>query len=63
MPESKISTGDVAAQTLDGVERGDAEVLTDDSTRQVKASLPSDLTSLYPDIQKQWDTNDWPWKN
>ena len=63
VPESKISTGDVAAQTLDGVERGDAEVLTDDSTRQVKASLPSDLTSLYPDIQKQWDTNDWPWKN
>jgi hypothetical protein len=25
--------------------------------------LPSDLTSLYPDIQKQWDANDWPWKN
>jgi NAD(P)-dependent dehydrogenase (short-subunit alcohol dehydrogenase family) len=63
VPESKITTGDVAAQTLDGVERGEAEVLTDDSTRQVKASLPSDLTSLYPDIQKQWDANDWPWKN
>ena len=63
VPESKISTGDVARQTLDGVQRGDEEVLTDDSTRHVKASLPSDLTSLYPDIQKQWDANDWPWKN
>jgi NAD(P)-dependent dehydrogenase (short-subunit alcohol dehydrogenase family) len=63
VPESKISTGDVARQTLDGVQRGDEEVLTDDSTRHVKASLPSDLTSLYPDIQKQWDAHEWPWKN
>jgi short-subunit dehydrogenase len=63
VPESKISTGDVAAQTLDGVEHGEAEVLTDDSTRHVKASLPNDQTSLYPDIQKRWDANDWPWKN
>jgi NAD(P)-dependent dehydrogenase (short-subunit alcohol dehydrogenase family) len=63
VPESKISTGDVARQTLDGVQRGDEEVLTDDSTRHVKASLPTDLTSLYPDIQKQWDAHEWPWKN
>lgn len=63
VPESKISTGDVARQTLDGVQRGDEEVLTDDRTRHVKASLPSDLTSLYPDIQKQWDAHEWPWKN
>jgi NAD(P)-dependent dehydrogenase (short-subunit alcohol dehydrogenase family) len=63
VPEAKISTGDVARQTLDGVERGAEEVLTDDSTRQVKASLPNDQTSLYPDIQKRWDTNNWPWKN
>jgi len=63
VPETKISTGDVARQTLDGVQRGDEEVLTDDSTRHVKASLPSDLTSLYPDIQKQWDAHEWPWKN
>jgi NAD(P)-dependent dehydrogenase (short-subunit alcohol dehydrogenase family) len=63
VPESKISAGDVVAQTLDGVERGDEEVLTDDRTRQVKASLPNDQTLLYPDLQKQWDANDWPWKD
>jgi hypothetical protein len=39
------------------------EVLTDDKTREVKASLPTDLTSLYPAIQKQWDAHEWPWKN
>ncbi|HUH70991.1 MAG TPA: SDR family oxidoreductase [Mycobacterium sp.] len=59
--EAKVSPNDVAAQTLDAVQRGDEEVLTDDSTRHVKASLPSDLTSLYPDIQKRWDANDVPW--
>jgi NAD(P)-dependent dehydrogenase (short-subunit alcohol dehydrogenase family) len=63
VPESKISTGDVVRQTLEGVQRGDEEVLTDDWTRHVKASLPSDLTSLCPDIQKQWDAGDWPWKS
>jgi NAD(P)-dependent dehydrogenase (short-subunit alcohol dehydrogenase family) len=63
VPESKISTGDVARQTLDGVQRGDEEVLTDDKTREVKASLPTDLTSLYPAMQKQWDAHEWPWKD
>jgi len=63
VPEVKITTADVVSQTLDGVERGDEEVLTDDSTRQVKASLPTDLASLYPAIQKQWDAQEWPWKN
>jgi NAD(P)-dependent dehydrogenase (short-subunit alcohol dehydrogenase family) len=63
VPETKISTGDVAGQTLDALERGDEEVLTDDKTREVKASLPTDLTSLYPAIQKQWDAHEWPWKN
>jgi NAD(P)-dependent dehydrogenase (short-subunit alcohol dehydrogenase family) len=63
VPETKISTDDVAGQTLDAVERGDEEVLTDDSTRHVKASLPSDQTLLYPDVQKRWDAGDWPWKN
>jgi NAD(P)-dependent dehydrogenase (short-subunit alcohol dehydrogenase family) len=61
--EAKISPGDVAAQTLDAVQRGDEEVLTDDSTRHVKASLPNDLTSLYPELQQRWDANEWPWKN
>ena len=63
VPETKISTGGVAGQTLDALERGDEEVLTDDWTREVKASLPTDLTSLYPAIQKQWDAHEWPWKN
>jgi NAD(P)-dependent dehydrogenase (short-subunit alcohol dehydrogenase family) len=63
VPESKISTRDVARQTLDGVQRGDEEVLTDDATRHVKASLPNDQTLLYPDVQKQWDAGDWPWKD
>ena len=63
VPESKISTGDVARQTFDGVERGDEEVLTDESTRFVKASLPNDQALLYPDVQKRWDTGDWPWKS
>lgn len=61
--DAKISTGDVACQTLDAVEDGDDEVLTDDRTRDVKASLPTDLTSLYPAIQKQWDAEDWPWRS
>jgi NAD(P)-dependent dehydrogenase (short-subunit alcohol dehydrogenase family) len=61
VPEAKLSTSDVAVQTLEAVQRGDEEVLTDDSTRQVKASLPTDHSLLYPDIQKRWDANDWPW--
>jgi NAD(P)-dependent dehydrogenase (short-subunit alcohol dehydrogenase family) len=63
VPESKISTGDVARQTFDGVEHGDEEVLTDESTRLVKASLPNDQALLYPDVQKRWDAGDWPWKS
>jgi hypothetical protein len=63
VPDSKISTGDVVGQTLDALERGDEEVLTDDGTRDVKASLPTDLVSLYPAVQKQWDDQDWPWKH
>ncbi|WP_375483499.1 SDR family oxidoreductase [uncultured Mycobacterium sp.] len=59
--EAKISPGDVAAQTLAAIQRGDEEVLTDDRTRHVKASLPHDLTSLYPDVQKRWDAGDLPW--
>jgi NAD(P)-dependent dehydrogenase (short-subunit alcohol dehydrogenase family) len=63
VPDTKISTDDVVGQTLDAVERGDEEVLTDDWTRDVKASLPTDLASLYPAIQKQWDDQDRPWKD
>jgi NAD(P)-dependent dehydrogenase (short-subunit alcohol dehydrogenase family) len=63
VPENKISSGDVVRQTLDGVQGGNEEVLTDDSTRNVKASLPNDQGLLYPDVQKRWDAGDWPWKD
>jgi NAD(P)-dependent dehydrogenase (short-subunit alcohol dehydrogenase family) len=61
--EVKISAGDVAAQALDGVQRGNEEVVTDDATRHVKASLPTDQLTLYPELQQRWDANDWPWNN
>jgi NAD(P)-dependent dehydrogenase (short-subunit alcohol dehydrogenase family) len=61
--EAKISPRDVAAQSLDAVERGRPEVLTDDWTRHVKASVPTDQSTLYPDIQKQWDAGDSPWRD
>lgn len=37
---------DVAKQIVDGVERGDAEVLADDLTRQVKANLSGPVEAL-----------------
>ncbi|UJC82042.1 SDR family NAD(P)-dependent oxidoreductase [Rhodococcus erythropolis] len=39
--EQKIDPADVAAQALDGVESGLAEILADDTTRYVKQSLSS----------------------
>jgi NAD(P)-dependent dehydrogenase (short-subunit alcohol dehydrogenase family) len=60
--DAKISTVDVVAQTLNAVEHGDEEVITDDWARGVKESLSGDLTSLYSDLQKQWDAKQWPWK-
>jgi len=63
VPESKLSAGDVAAQAVDAVEHEDEEVITDVATRQVKASLPTDESSLYREIQQRWDANDWPWRS
>jgi NAD(P)-dependent dehydrogenase (short-subunit alcohol dehydrogenase family) len=60
--DSKISPSEVAAQTLDAVEKGQPEVLTDDWTRHVKASVATDQDSLYPDIQRSWDAGESPWK-
>jgi NAD(P)-dependent dehydrogenase (short-subunit alcohol dehydrogenase family) len=37
---------DVAAQVLDGLEKGETEVLTDDITRQVKAALSDPVEHL-----------------
>jgi NAD(P)-dependent dehydrogenase (short-subunit alcohol dehydrogenase family) len=51
----KIAPGEVVAQTLDGVERGDVEILADDESRRVKAALPRDHDELYPPLQAIWD--------
>jgi NAD(P)-dependent dehydrogenase (short-subunit alcohol dehydrogenase family) len=60
--DSKISPREVVAQTLDAVEKGRPEVLTDDWTRQVKDSVATDQDSLYPDIQRSWDAGESPWQ-
>jgi NAD(P)-dependent dehydrogenase (short-subunit alcohol dehydrogenase family) len=60
--DSKISPSEVAKQTLDAVEKGQPEVLTDDWTRHVKESVATDQQSLYPDIQRSWDAGESPWK-
>jgi NAD(P)-dependent dehydrogenase (short-subunit alcohol dehydrogenase family) len=60
--DSKISPHEVAAQTLDAIEKGQPEVLTDDWTRHVKDSVATDQESLYPDIQRAWDAGESPWK-
>jgi NAD(P)-dependent dehydrogenase (short-subunit alcohol dehydrogenase family) len=60
--DSKISPSEVAKQTLDAVQNGQPEVLTDDWTRYVKESVATDQRSLYPDIQRSWDAGESPWK-
>jgi NAD(P)-dependent dehydrogenase (short-subunit alcohol dehydrogenase family) len=60
--DSKISPREVAMQTLDAIEKGRPEVLTDDWTRHVKDSVATDQASLYPDIQHSWDAGESPWK-
>jgi NAD(P)-dependent dehydrogenase (short-subunit alcohol dehydrogenase family) len=51
----KISPAAVARQVLDAVEAGQIEVLADDRTRQVKASLSRDHELIYPAVQAGWD--------
>lgn len=62
-PEQKIAPRAVAAQALDAVEHGNPEVLADEWTRHVKASLPVDQQTLYPDLDRAWATADSPWTN
>jgi len=52
----KISPESVAAQVFDAVEAGQVEVLADERTRSVKASLPRDHELIYPPIQELWDS-------
>ncbi|HEY2505256.1 MAG TPA: SDR family oxidoreductase [Streptosporangiaceae bacterium] len=55
----KISPQSVAGQTLDGIEAGAEEVLCDERTRKVKASLPHDQAEIYPVHQAIWDRRGW----
>jgi len=51
----KNSPESVACQTFDAVEAGQVEVLTDERTRTVKASLSRDHELIYPPVQEFWD--------
>jgi NAD(P)-dependent dehydrogenase (short-subunit alcohol dehydrogenase family) len=51
----KISPESVARQTFDAVEAGQIEVLADERSRFVKASLSRDHELIYPPIQAFWD--------
>jgi NAD(P)-dependent dehydrogenase (short-subunit alcohol dehydrogenase family) len=51
----KASPETVVNAVLDALEAGAEEVLADERTRQVKASLPTDLESIYPEVQRAWD--------
>ena len=51
----KISPESVARQAFDAVEAGQVEVLADERSRFVKASLPRDHELIYPPVQEFWD--------
>jgi NAD(P)-dependent dehydrogenase (short-subunit alcohol dehydrogenase family) len=51
----KISPESVARQAFDAVEAGQIEVLADERTRFVKASLSRDHELIYPAVQAFWD--------
>ncbi|MCW2911048.1 MAG: short-chain dehydrogenase [Actinomycetia bacterium] len=51
----KISPQSVAQQICDAIEAGQVEVLADDRTKFVKASLPRDHELIYPPIEEFWD--------
>jgi NAD(P)-dependent dehydrogenase (short-subunit alcohol dehydrogenase family) len=61
--DPKVSAQEVAGQTLDAIEKGQPEVLTDEWTRHVKSSVATDQDSLYPDVQRSWDAGESPWKD
>src|SRR6266487_4261057 len=51
----KISPESVARQAFDAVEAGLVEVLADERTRTIKASLSRDHKLIYPPDQEFWD--------
>jgi NAD(P)-dependent dehydrogenase (short-subunit alcohol dehydrogenase family) len=59
----KNSPADVSRQVADAVEAGQIEVLADERSRRVKASLSRDQELIYPDVQARWDAEHpaaWP---
>jgi NAD(P)-dependent dehydrogenase (short-subunit alcohol dehydrogenase family) len=44
----KLDPAVVAAAALDGLEAGEAEILADDTTRNVRAGLAGGVAALYP---------------
>jgi NAD(P)-dependent dehydrogenase (short-subunit alcohol dehydrogenase family) len=52
----KISPQAVAQQAFDAVEAGEIEVLADERTRFIKASLSRDHELIYPQVQEFWDS-------
>jgi NAD(P)-dependent dehydrogenase (short-subunit alcohol dehydrogenase family) len=46
----KVTAAEVAEKTMDGIVRGDPEVLVDEAARTVRSLLSAPLTSLYPSI-------------
>jgi NAD(P)-dependent dehydrogenase (short-subunit alcohol dehydrogenase family) len=51
----KTSPVEVARQTLDAIEAGRIEVLTDAISKQTKANLSRDHELIYPAVQAEWD--------
>jgi NAD(P)-dependent dehydrogenase (short-subunit alcohol dehydrogenase family) len=51
----KVSPEAVAQQAFDAVEAGQIEVLADERSRFVKASLSRDHELIYPPVQEFWD--------
>jgi NAD(P)-dependent dehydrogenase (short-subunit alcohol dehydrogenase family) len=52
----KLSPESVAQQVFDAVETGQVEVLADERSRYVKASLARDQELIYPPVQQAWDS-------
>ena len=52
----KISPESVAQQVMDAVEAGQVEVLADERTRFIKASLPHDHELIYPPVVEFWNS-------
>jgi NAD(P)-dependent dehydrogenase (short-subunit alcohol dehydrogenase family) len=52
----KVSPESVAKTAFDAVEAGQIEVLVDERTRTIKASLSRDHELIYPAVQEFWDS-------